>query len=97
MGRTERQGILFLAPFLIVYGLFLVYPMLKGFWISLHDWHFLKVALNPDAKEFVGLKNYQRVLWGKDMEWHLWRHPVSQGPIAEQCRGARLSWVPTQT
>ena len=79
MGRTERQGILFLAPFLIVYGLFLVYPMLKGFWISLHDWHFLKVALNPDAKEFVGLKNYQRVLWGKDMEWHLWRHPVSQG------------------
>lgn len=82
MERTERKAYIFLAPFLIVYGLFLVYPMIKGFWISLHDWHLLKVVMNPDAKEFIGFKNYTRVLWGKNMEWSLVRTPWWQGGLA---------------
>lgn len=67
--RDTIDGYLFLAPFLAVYCLFLVFPFLKGIWISFHDWNLMAVAFNPDAKEFIGLKNYVRFLWGRDMMW----------------------------
>ncbi|WP_227257956.1 carbohydrate ABC transporter permease [Kangsaoukella pontilimi] len=68
MSQTQAAWLL-LAPFLITYGLFLVYPFFRGFWISLHDWNLLAVAFNPDAKEFVGFRNYERVMWGRNIEW----------------------------
>ncbi|MFP7297921.1 carbohydrate ABC transporter permease [Neobacillus niacini] len=46
------KAYLFLAPFLIVYSLFMLYPIVKGFIISLHDW-----TLGMDST-FVGFKNY---------------------------------------
>ena len=67
--RDAVQGYLFLSPFLAVYMVFLVFPLLKGVWISLHDWNLMAVAFNPDAKEFVGWKNYERILWGREMTW----------------------------
>jgi multiple sugar transport system permease protein len=37
-GRSSAwTAYLFLAPFLLVYLVFLVYPLFKGFCISLHD------------------------------------------------------------
>jgi multiple sugar transport system permease protein len=56
MSRTQAAW-LFLAPFLTVYALFLVYPFFRGIWISLHDWNLLAVAFNPEAKQFVGTRN----------------------------------------
>ncbi|GGF22522.1 sugar ABC transporter permease [Halobacillus andaensis] len=47
---------LFLAPFLMIYGMFMVYPIIKGMKISLSEWKF---GLDP---EFVGLKNYKTML-----------------------------------
>ena len=83
--RTGRQQLsqsqaayLFLMPFFAVYVIFLVYPFFRGFWISLHDWHLLAVAFNPDAKEFVGFKNYQRTFWGKNMSWGITARPMLQ-------------------
>ncbi|KPP86305.1 MAG: multiple sugar transport system permease protein [Rhodobacteraceae bacterium HLUCCA08] len=73
-GRTlsQRQAALvLLAPFLLTYGAFLVYPFFRGIWISLHDWNLLAVAFNPDAKDFVGLRNYERVMWGRGIVWGL--------------------------
>jgi multiple sugar transport system permease protein len=46
------KAYLFLAPFLIVYSLFMLYPIIKGFIISLYDW-----TLGMDST-FVGLQNY---------------------------------------
>lgn len=79
--RTSQrlEGLAFLTPFMLFYSLFLIYPLFNGLWISLHDWNLLKVALNPEAKEFVGLKNYVRVLWGRDMEWSATQRPLWQG------------------
>lgn len=77
MGQ-EKAAYLLLLPFLIVYGLFLVYPFFKGVWISLHDWNLLAVAFNPDAKEFIGLENYVRTMWGRGMEWSAFAKPVLQ-------------------
>jgi len=45
---------LFLAPYMILFTLFVLIPAVYGFWISLHDWDFL-LPVRP----FVGLGNYQ--------------------------------------
>ena len=44
---------LFVAPYLVLFGLFVLAPILYGLWISLHDWDFLL-----PGKPFVGLQNY---------------------------------------
>ncbi|WNG33541.1 sugar ABC transporter permease [Archangium violaceum] len=47
---------LFLAPYLVLFGVFVVLPALYGLWISLHDWDFLL-----PRKPWVGLRNYQNL------------------------------------
>ena len=44
---------LFLAPYLLLFSLFILAPSVYGIWISLHDWDFLL-----PGKPFVGLQNY---------------------------------------
>jgi multiple sugar transport system permease protein len=76
---SETQAALvLLAPFLAVYALFLVYPFFRGIWISLHDWNLMAVAMNPDAKEYVGLRNFERVMWGVNIEWGPLARPLVQ-------------------
>jgi multiple sugar transport system permease protein len=77
MTQTQAAYTL-LLPFLAVYALFLIYPFFRGVWISLHDWNLLAIAFNPDAKEFVGLRNYVRVMWGRNIEWSLFAAPFWQ-------------------
>ena len=50
------EGLAFVAPFLLLYGLVLVYPLFQGIWLSLH-----RVDLFGDGA-FVGLTNYARLL-----------------------------------
>ncbi|WP_292285426.1 carbohydrate ABC transporter permease [Marivita sp.] len=76
--NETQSAYLLLLPFLLTYGLFLIYPFFRGVWISLHDWNLLQVAFNPDAKQFVGLDNYVRVMWGRNIEWSPWARPVLQ-------------------
>ncbi len=45
-------ALIFLMPFLIVYALFMLYPIAKGFMISLSEW---SIGMKP---VFVGFKNY---------------------------------------
>lgn len=77
LSQTQAAWLL-LTPFLATYALFLVYPFFRGIWISLHDWNLLAVAFNPDAKEFVGIRNYERVMWGKGITWSLFNAPILQ-------------------
>ena len=48
---------LFLAPYLLLFGAFVLAPILLGLWISLHNWDFRL----PNNKPFVGLDNYQEL------------------------------------
>jgi multiple sugar transport system permease protein len=56
-GGIPQQGRatpwLFLAPYLALFGAFVVLPALFGVWISLHDWDY-----TMPAQPFVGLENY---------------------------------------
>jgi multiple sugar transport system permease protein len=45
---------LFLAPYLLLFLLFVVGPAIFGIWMSLHDWDF-----QLPGKPFVGLQNYK--------------------------------------
>jgi multiple sugar transport system permease protein len=44
---------LFLAPYLVLFGMFVLLPIVLGLWISLHNWDF-----TLPGKPFVGLDNY---------------------------------------
>ncbi|MCV3768767.1 carbohydrate ABC transporter permease [Rhizobium sp. TRM95796] len=61
--RDALAAFVFLAPFLVIYSTFLVYPFFKGLWISLHDWE-----LAGDYREFIGFLNY-RDLWADTIFW----------------------------
>lgn len=56
--RAQRQwgGLLFVAPFFILYSLILIYPLLRGMWLSMR-----RVDLFGSG-EFIGLANYSRLL-----------------------------------
>ena len=52
--RSERdwRGLLFVAPFLLLYAIILIFPLFRGMWLSLEQ-----VDLFGDG-HFVGLGNY---------------------------------------
>src|SRR5918997_3288396 len=54
--QQMRYAILFVAPALIVYLVFMVYPFLYTIYLSLTNWN----GVDPD-KDFVGLANYARM------------------------------------
>ncbi len=62
--RDTISGYLFLLPFLLVYLIFLVYPLFRGVWISLHDWDLLIGNLG-----WVGLDNYVRMFTSDNTFW----------------------------
>lgn len=45
---------LFILPFLVLFGMFVILPAIYGLWISLHDWDF-----NLPDRPFIGLQNYK--------------------------------------
>jgi multiple sugar transport system permease protein len=54
--QKDWRGLLFVAPFLLLYSLILVFPLLRGMWLSLH-----RVDLFGGG-EFIGLQNYARLM-----------------------------------
>ncbi len=58
-GARRKTGVayLFLAPFLVLFCVFVLAPAVYGLWISLHTWNPL-MPLQP----FVGLRNYLQLV-----------------------------------
>lgn len=60
--RDDLHALIFLAPFLVVFGVFIGYPLIYSIWISLHE-----VTIYSDfydlfgTMNYVGLENYYRV------------------------------------
>ncbi|MGW2836617.1 carbohydrate ABC transporter permease [Streptomyces sp. NPDC001493] len=55
-------GSLFVLPFLVFFGLFLVWPVVQGLWMSLTD-----ASLTLHDPEFVGLANYAEAFGDPDV------------------------------
>lgn len=57
MSRRDRLGpYLFLAPFMLIFGVFVLVPAGYGIWISLHNWDFFL-----PSRPWVGLGNYREL------------------------------------
>src|SRR3954447_9588215 len=52
--RRAWTPLAFLAPYLVLFGAFVLLPILLGLWISLHSWDF-----TLPGKPWVGLQNYR--------------------------------------
>ncbi len=51
----DWRGLLFVAPFLLLYGLILVFPLFRGLWLSLNQVDLFGTG------HFVGADNYARL------------------------------------
>lgn len=60
-GREGTAGWVFVAPVVVVLGLFLVIPILMAAWVSLSDWTGKGSPLSSKVG-FVGLDNYKAIL-----------------------------------
>ena len=72
-GREVRAGsrgnwgsMLYVAPYLLIYAVLVVYPLFAGMWLSLHKADFF------GQKVFVGLENFSRLLEDKVFLGTLW-------------------------
>jgi len=60
-GRQAAAGWLFLAPVIVILGLFLVLPIAAAAWVSFSDWNGNGSPLGAHA-HWVGLTNYRHLL-----------------------------------
>ena len=61
--KIQQKGFYFVLPTLIIYGIFLIYPMLSAFHYSFFKWNMISES------KFVGLKNYIR-MFGDRRFWN---------------------------
>src|SRR5687768_7743788 len=57
--RMDFSGYLFLAPYLLLFGVFLLLPLAYGLWLSFMQYE----MLSPDPPRFVGFDNYREAIW----------------------------------
>lgn len=50
--KLQNNGYIFIAPTLIIFSIFLIYPMFNSFYLSFFDWNLI------GPKIFVGFKNF---------------------------------------
>ncbi|MBL5981672.1 sugar ABC transporter permease [Petrotoga miotherma DSM 10691] len=61
--RDQWSGILFALPFVIVWSVFTLWPVISGFIISLHNWDPLR------GSEYIGFENY-KYLFTSERFWN---------------------------
>ena len=64
--KDIRDGILFSLPFMIVFALFMIYPLIFGLYISFFKWDIL------GTPSFLGLQNYADLLADEKFWSSLW-------------------------
>lgn len=65
--RDDISAYLFLLPFLVVYILFVIYPVIQAFYMGFFEWDLLV----QDARQFIGLDNYVEMLGGTGLTWSI--------------------------
>ena len=68
--RILSPGLLFAAPFLVLFALFMVWPLVQGLWMSLTD-----TSLSAHAPSFIGFDNYTEAFGDAEM-WRTVGHTL---------------------
>lgn len=58
--RKHLPHYLMIAPFMLLFAAFFLYPIVSGFFYSFHDWNGVQEPV------FVGLANYEKILGSRD-------------------------------
>lgn len=74
MGKrsTKFTAFLFLAPAVVLYAVFFVFPMAQAFYIALFRWRGLSMN-----REFVGIENFRRLLGDDGVFWQCLGHNLA--------------------
>ena len=65
--KKDMAGLGFILPFMVIYLIFLVWPILQAVGLG-----FFKIDLLVlTNRTFIGLENYFRMFWGENMQWTL--------------------------
>ena len=59
------SAFLFLSPTLIIFGAFILFPVIFSFYLSFHEWNMFSAD-----RQFIGLQNYIRLVKNPDF-WHV--------------------------
>lgn len=62
--RATKHGITFIAPFVALYLIFVIYPVVQAIRMSFYNWDLLGAT-----REFIGADNFVRMFWGHNMAW----------------------------
>jgi multiple sugar transport system permease protein len=75
LGQSGRTPWLFMAPYLVLFTLFVLIPAVYGLWMSLHNWdQFL------DEKPWLGLQNYIDLFTpGSAVSGTFWQSMIATG------------------
>ena len=68
MRLRHYRHLLFVLPALLFYSLFVIYPTLSAFWLSLFDWSGVGIDMN-----FIGITNYVEAIQSSELYragWH---------------------------
>ncbi|TWJ25693.1 carbohydrate ABC transporter permease [Micromonospora endolithica] len=85
--RTGRAiPYLFLAPYLVLFGVFGLLPIVLGLWLSVHQWDF-----QLPNRPFVGLDNYQDLFSSESAIYSDWWQSVRATGSSRSSR-CRCSW-----
>lgn len=79
-GRTAWVGYLFLAPYLLLFGAFILFPLAYSFGLSIHRWELASVA----PPRFIGAGNYREALaseYFRKATWATLRFVVMAVPL----------------
>ncbi|WP_410772202.1 carbohydrate ABC transporter permease [Fontibacillus sp. BL9] len=68
--RADVQALLFLLPFLVVYFMFTIWPMIKGVEMSFYKWTLIK------KMKYVGLGNYERMFQDHEFWASIWHSTI---------------------
>jgi multiple sugar transport system permease protein len=63
--RDTIQAYLFLLPFMVIYVIFVIFPVVQAAYMSLFKWDLLA----PHLSKYIGLDNYVTMLWGSGITW----------------------------
>src|SRR3990170_8199769 len=66
LDKKHIPHLLMVFPFLALFAVFFLYPIVSGFVYSFYDWN------ATTTSRFVGLANYQRIIHSRDFSKAMW-------------------------